>query len=128
MRLETRFVTTSQNPKPPIEDVSEGEAGFAIFDLLMLACVMSWVASPVVTASRIRAGYGGYSLALVVGLLIGVCSVWSISKLCHIVETKASKSTGLVREMTLGAVYVLAVAWMLLAIPIGRSVTGALLR
>jgi hypothetical protein len=104
------------------------EAGYTLVDLISVATLIGWMAIPVATARQARAGFAGYCVAIAIGLLMGGCCVLAVFKIGQVVVAKTSNSNQVVKNAAMVALYCLALAAMILAIPVGRLVTGRILR
>jgi hypothetical protein len=49
-----------------------------LWSLLTLISSLTLMASSLVAARQASAGFGGYALAVIIGLVLGVCNAWTL--------------------------------------------------
>ena len=99
-----------------------------LWTLLTLMSSVSYIFSAIMTAKNAQAGVGGYALAIIIGLLLGVCNAWALQRVGAAAHDRSKRHSEKLREWWLGALYVASVAWVLVAAFLGAWLTSVAMR
>ena len=80
------------------------------------------------TTKDARAGFGGYALAIAIGLVLGVCNAAVLERVGAAAHDRSQRYSERLREWWLGALYVAVVAWVLVAGFLGAWLTSLAIR
>jgi hypothetical protein len=96
-----------------------------LFTLLTVCSSVNILAGAVLGAKQARAGLGGYSLAIAVGLFLAACNAWGLYKMAEAVEKHVGPAQ---REWLARALLPVMLVWVLLSVFFGDWLVMALLR
>ena len=100
-----------------------------LWNLLVSVCFFSAVAGALQTTKLAGLGLGGYTLAIVTGLIIGSCCAWAMWNAGRIVENRASKlASESTQRWCFRALYLTAILWCCLSTILGIWTTPLLIR
>ena len=80
------------------------------------------------SAQYAKVGFGGYTLAITIGLTLGVCCAWTMRTVGNTVDARIRRQTVSLHERYFRALYFAAVVWIVCALFLGLWVSSALLR
>jgi hypothetical protein len=111
-------------------------AGFALYDLMMGWCFFGTLIGALEAAKAARTGYGGYAVAIIVGVSLGAGGVWTMWSVAMAVGTSAERPdsgySDSHKEWIFRALYFSAMLWVIMWIAfasiLGRWVLSALMR
>jgi hypothetical protein len=103
-----------------------------LWGLMMALCFTMRVALALETAARAKVGFGGYALALTIGVALGVGCAWAMWAVGKIIYTHLQRPhwehREPLKEWLSRALYFAAILWILFAGILGAWVTSASLR
>ena len=103
-----------------------------LWQLLILTCIAVPVGPALASAQRGRYGPGGYTLAIAVGLAVGVCCGWIMYATHEPVGRKlqrlTSETSHAKQEWSFFGFYLVKILWMALAGFLGFWLSSVLLR
>jgi hypothetical protein len=100
----------------------------ALWHLLLLLCVGVCIGGALGSAEIIEMGFGGYTLAISVGLVLGLCCAWTMQVVGAMLSTRIKRQRVQLRERYSRALYFAAMLWMVFAWFLSGWVSFALLR
>jgi hypothetical protein len=83
-----------------------------LWTLLTLTSSVTLIASAVLSAKHARAGFGGYALAITIGLLLGVCNALAVYKLGEAVAGRSTAYSQSLGRWRFRALYFAAALWI----------------
>jgi hypothetical protein len=100
----------------------------SLWDLLTVLCCVMPITGVLVSARLAKVGFGGYALAIAVGLAIGVCCAWTMRTVGKTAGAHIRRKSESLHERYFRALYFAAMLWIVLADLLGAWVSLALLR
>ena len=99
-----------------------------LWTLLTLTSSVAFFVAAIGSAVHAKAGFGGYTLAVVLGLVLGSCNFWAMEKVAATIVDRLKAYSGSFREWCLGALYLAALLWAFLAAFLGGWLTSSVVR
>jgi len=103
-----------------------------LWDLLIAICFTIPIAGALSSAKHLNVGVGGYALAIIVGLALGISFAWTQwqagKTLFRYVEHKRGRLSKSVREWCFRALYLAGVFWILVAGAVGGWASSVMMR
>ena len=104
-----------------------------LWQLLILICFTMPIAGAVGSAKLAKVGFGGYALAITIGLPLGVCCAWAMWIMHKIFVTNLRRRPdwehwAAQHEWFYVAFYFTKILWIVLALFLGAWVSSATLR
>jgi hypothetical protein len=96
--------------------------------LLILICFVMPIAGALTSAELARVGFGGYALAIVIGLAVGTGCAWTMWTVGGIAVARTKRHSVSLQEWCARAAYFAAVLWIVVAGLLGGWVSSLLLR
>jgi hypothetical protein len=100
----------------------------SLWDLLTLICCVMPIGGALASAKVARVGFGGYTLAIAIGFVLGVCCAWTMRTVGDTLGAHITRQTVSVHERYFRALYFAAVVWIACGLFLGTWVSSALLR
>ena len=100
----------------------------SLWDLLNVICFTTPIALALASAVRAKAGFGGYALALTIGLALGVSFAWAMRTVGKSVAAHIKRHPGSLIETHAYALYFGAILWIVFASFLGDWASSVLLR
>lgn len=100
----------------------------SLWDLLTAVCCGMPIGGALASAKYAKVGFGGYALAITIGLAVGVCCAWTMRAVGDTVAVRIRRQTASLHERYFRALYFAAIAWIAFALFLGGWVSSALLR
>lgn len=94
----------------------------------MAACFVMPLAGALAGAKLSKVGFGGYALALTVGLALGVCFAWTMWTIGRVVADQMKRKGVPAQEWYARALYLGAALWILLGLFVGDWVSSAAMK
>jgi uncharacterized membrane protein YbjE (DUF340 family) len=99
-----------------------------LWDMLILAGATATFLSALEQAKRAKAGIGGYTLAVAIGLLLAACNVVAVHKAGEAVGGRIERLSESVQERCFGALHLAALLWIVFAMFLAGWVASTALR
>jgi hypothetical protein len=99
-----------------------------LWDLLMALCFVMPLAGAFAEAKVSKAGFGGYALAVTVGLRLGLCFAWSMWAVGKIFVARMKGTPVPTQERYAWALYFAAVVWIVFGLFLGSWVSSVLMK
>ena len=99
-----------------------------LWHLLEGVCFIAPISGAIASSSLAKVGFGGYLLALAIGIGLGVACAWTMFRAGRSIVARIRKQPDLVQERYFRGLYCAAILWIILALFIGHWVTAAVLR
>ena len=99
-----------------------------LWTLLTVTSSASFLAGALASAKHAKAGFGGYTLAIIIGLLLGVCNACTLSKLADTVAHRLERYSESTQEWGFRVLYLAASMWILFAALLGGWATSTAIR
>jgi hypothetical protein len=106
----------------------EGANNVMLWTLLTAISSGTFIISAVATAKGAKAGFGGYGLAIIIGLALAVSNAWALEQVGAVAHDRSKRTSEKLREWWLGTLYVSVAAWALVAAFLGLSLTSVAMR
>ena len=101
----------------------------ALWYLLLAICFVIPIEGAIVAVKHAKTGFGGYLLAIAIGLVVASSSTWTMWATHKIVRPRPDwKLTASQQEWYFGAFYIAKILWVLFAGFVGFWLASALLR
>ena len=100
----------------------------SIWHLLTSMCFFMGIAGSVVSATREKVGPGGYALALLTGLMVGICCAVMMWKTVKYASGLSQLRLATERNGPIISVCLAVIPWMFVTGALGRWISVALLR
>lgn len=95
-----------------------------LWDLMTALCTVMPLAGALATVRDIHKGWIGFALAIIVGAVVGVLCTWAMRAIGDNIATRSRASSD-TRPWYFRVLYVMAAAWIILALFLGSWVTAA---
>jgi hypothetical protein len=99
-----------------------------LWQLLILICLTIPIGGALASAKLAKVGFGGYALALTVGLALGVGCAWTMWTVGKTVAAHLKQHSELPKKRYARALYFAAMLWIVFALCLGEWVSSVLLR
>jgi hypothetical protein len=99
-----------------------------LWQLLILICLTIPIGGALASARLAKVGFGGYALAITIGLAMGVCCAWTMWTVGKTVAAHTERQSVSMRERYARALYFAAMLWIVFALFLGEWVTSATIR
>jgi hypothetical protein len=99
-----------------------------LWTLLTLISSLTFLLAAVVTAHNAKVAFGGYAVAIAVGLVLGLSNAWALERVAAVAGDRLERESEKFREWCLGVLYVAAAVWALVAASLGAWITSAAMR
>jgi len=96
--------------------------------MLNAICFLISIVAAVGGAREAKAGFGGYSLAIAIGITLGVACTWAMWTVGERVGVAVQPYPEAKRELYFRVLYLAAVLWILIVVVIADHVTSATMR
>jgi len=102
----------------------------SIWHILVGICFLGGVGGAALSAKLARLGFGGYAVAVIIGLAVGLSFAWVMWTAVRSIgmRSRSGSESKPLQSWYLAALYLAAVPWIFLAGFIGQSVSSAVLR
>jgi hypothetical protein len=100
----------------------------SLWDLLTAVCSVMPIGGALASAQYAKVGFGGYTLAVTIGLALGVCGAWTMRAVGKTVAARIRRQTVSMHQRYFRALYFAAVVWIVFALFLGGWVSSALMR
>ena len=100
----------------------------SLWDLLTVVCCVTPIGGALASAKITKVGFSGYTLAITIGLAIGVCCAWTMRTVGDTVAARIRRQAVSLHEGYFRMLYFAAVVWIAFALFLGLWVSLALLR
>jgi hypothetical protein len=99
-----------------------------LWALLLALCFAMPIAGALAAAKSAKVGFGGYALAITVGVALGAFCAWTMHTVGAVVHAHTQGESVPLKERYARALYFAAMLWIILALFIGEWVSLVLLR
>ena len=99
-----------------------------LWTLLTLTSSVVFFVAAIGSAVHAKAGFGGYTLAVVFGLVLGSCNFWTMEKVAATIVDRLKPYSESFREWCLRALYFAAFLWAFCAAFLGEWLTSSVVR
>ena len=100
----------------------------SLWDLLTLVCCAMPIGGALASAKYAKVEFGGYTLAITIGLALGMCCAWTMRTVGGSVAARITRQSVSLHERYFRALYFAAVVSVAFALFVGLWVSSALLR
>ena len=100
----------------------------SLWDLLLVICFAMPIGGALSSASIRKVGFGGYALAITLGLALGACCAWAMRTVGATVAAHIQRHPVSLHDRYFRALYFAAMLWIILTLFLGGWVSSALLR
>jgi len=99
-----------------------------LWDLLTALCFAMPIGSALASSKHAKVGFGGYALAAIVGLALGVCCAWTMRTVGRTAATHIKRHSESLQERYSRALYFAAMLWIVFALFLGDWVSSVVMR
>lgn len=100
----------------------------SLWDLLIAICFAMPIGGALASAKIAKVGFGGYSLSITMGLVVGVGCAWTMQTIGKTVVLHIRRHPESEHERYFRTLYFAAMLWMVFALFLGEWLSLALLR
>jgi hypothetical protein len=91
-------------------------------------CFVAPISGAIASSSLARASFGGYALAIAIGLALGIGFVWTMFRAGRNMGARIKKQPESMQERNFSRLYFAAMLWIALGLFIGHWVSAVALR
>jgi hypothetical protein len=99
-----------------------------LWQLLILICLTIPIGGALASARLAKVGFGGYALAITIGLALGVCCAWTMWTVGKTVGDHIRRKSESLHERYFRVLYFAAMLWIVFALFLGDWVSSVILR
>jgi hypothetical protein len=99
-----------------------------LWDLLTTMCFVMPISGGLASAKLAKGGFGGYSLAIAIGLALGVGCAWTMRAVGEKAFTRLERYPAEIKERYLRALYFAVLLWAVFGLFLGGWVSSAAMR
>lgn len=110
------------------ETVTPEKGAVSLWNLLNALCFVVPISGSIASSCVTKAGFGGYALAIVIGLALGVGCGWTMFKAGRSIAERIKKQRESMQERYFRALYIAAILWIVVALFLGAWVSRMALR
>ena len=100
----------------------------SLWDLLTVVCCVMPIGGALASAKYAKVGFGGYTLAITIGVALGLCCAWTMRTVGDTVAARIKRQAVSLHESYFRMLYVAAVVWIAFGLFLGVWVSSVLLR
>jgi hypothetical protein len=99
-----------------------------LWDLLTVLCFAMPIGSALASAKYANVRFGGYALATIIGLALGVCCVWTMRTVSNALAANIKRHSARLQGWYFRALYFAAMLWIVFALLLGGWFSSAVMR